>query len=85
LAYFALTFVLLLASAPLFAHHATAAYDYTKTFNLKATITGFVWANPHCRIEFDVKDDSGNTQNWIVEAFTTGEASDTSGPVTRKN
>jgi hypothetical protein len=66
---FVLALGLLVVSAPLLAHHGTAAYDYTKTLDLKATITAFVWANPHCQIEFEVKDDSGKAQRWIVEAF----------------
>lgn len=66
---FAIAFGLLVVSASLFAHHGTAAYDYTKTLNLKATITDFVWSNPHCQIEFDAKDDNGNPQHWIIEAF----------------
>ena len=49
-AIFVMTFGLLIISAPLLAHHGTAAYDYARTVNLKATITGFVWANPHCQI-----------------------------------
>jgi hypothetical protein len=68
-AIFAMSFGLLIISPLLWAHHGTAAYDYTKTVNLKATITGFVWANPHCQIEFVAKDDSGNAQHWIIEAF----------------
>jgi Family of unknown function (DUF6152) len=54
---------------PAFAHHGTAAYDYSKTLNVKATITGFKWSNPHCQIEFDFKDDTGASQHWIIEAF----------------
>ena len=68
-AFFAVTFGLLGFSTTLLAHHGTAAYDYTKTLSLKATVTNFVWANPHCQIEFDVKDENGNAQRWIVEAF----------------
>jgi Family of unknown function (DUF6152) len=49
--------------------HGTAAYDYSKTFDVKATITDFRWANPHCQIEFDVKEDNGTTEHWIIEAF----------------
>ena len=65
----ALTFGLLLVSGPVFAHHGTAAYDYSKTYNGKATITEFKWANPHCQIEFDFKSDSGAAEHWVIEAF----------------
>ncbi len=60
---------LLTISAPLFAHHGTAAYDYSKTLTEKATITSFKWANPHCQIEFDFKDDGGAVEHWNIEAF----------------
>ncbi len=59
----------LLFSAALLAHHGTAAYDYSKTFVQKSTIADFKWANPHCQIEFDFKDESGATQHWTIEAF----------------
>jgi hypothetical protein len=26
-----------------------------------------LWANPHCLLEFDVKDDKGNTVHWNAE------------------
>jgi hypothetical protein len=60
---------LLMLSVPLFAHHGTAAYDYTKTLTEKATVTSFKWANPHCQIEFDFKDDAGAAEHWNIEAF----------------
>jgi hypothetical protein len=65
----AVALALLAFSVPLFAHHGTAAYDYTKTLSEKATITGFKWANPHCQIEFDFKDDAGAVEHWNIEAF----------------
>ena len=27
---------------------------------MKGTVTEWFWANPHCFLQFDVKDDSGN-------------------------
>jgi len=51
----------LLISVPLTAHHGNAAYDTSKAVVLKdATVTKFVWANPHTIIQFDVQDDKGN-------------------------
>jgi hypothetical protein len=26
-----------------------------------------LWANPHCLLEFDVKDESGKTVHWVTE------------------
>jgi hypothetical protein len=59
---------LLAVSVPLFAHHGNAAYDAEKSYTVKGTVTEYVWANPHIFVKVDVKDDSGNTAHWIVEA-----------------
>ena len=58
----------LMLSVPLFAHHGAAAYDTTKKITLKATVTEWFWANPHCFLKFDAKDDKGNVVHWAVEA-----------------
>jgi hypothetical protein len=58
----------LAVSVPLFAHHGAAAYDTTKKITLKATVTEWFWANPHCFLKFDAKDDKGNVVHWAVEA-----------------
>jgi hypothetical protein len=39
----------------------------TQKKTLKGTITNYEMANPHSRISFDVKDDKGNVQSWVVE------------------
>jgi hypothetical protein len=31
------------------------------------TVTKFAWANPHCLVFFDVRDDNGNVVNWTAE------------------
>jgi uncharacterized protein DUF6152 len=55
-------------SVPVFAHHGNASYDYEKTVTLKGTVTQWLWANPHCLLKFDVKDDKGEVQHWVTEA-----------------
>ena len=60
---------LLAVSGTMFAHHGNIAYDTSKPVVLKnATVTKFVWANPHSFIMFDVKDDSGTVVHWAGEA-----------------
>lgn len=59
---------LLVMSSPAIAHHGTSGYDNSKMTIVKATITGFVWANPHCRVRFDTTDDTGNVTHWTIEA-----------------
>lgn len=52
-----------------FAHHGSAVYETTKVVVLKdATVTKFIWANPHSIVMFDAKDDKGNTAHWAAEA-----------------
>ena len=59
----------LLAAIPLFAHHGgTSLYDISKQLTLNATVTDFVWTNPHVEIEMDAKDDAGKVTHWILEA-----------------
>jgi hypothetical protein len=58
----------LIVSVPLSAHHGDAAFDTTaKKITMKGTVTGWVWANPHCLLQFDVTDDSGQVAHWVAE------------------
>ncbi len=54
-------------SAPLSAHHGTAAFDMEKKVTMKVTVAKWLWANPHCVLQFDAKDDSGNVVHWATE------------------
>ena len=51
-----------------FAHHGAAAYGDKVTVLKDATVTKFIWANPHTIVLFDVKDDKGNVSHWAGEA-----------------
>ena len=55
-----------MASIPLYAHHGNAAFDVGKKVTLKGTVTEWVWANPHCWLKFDVKDDKGTVVHWVA-------------------
>jgi len=58
----------LVASVPLYAHHAFAAeYDRDKPITLTGAMTKLEWTNPHARIYIDVKDDKGELVNWDFE------------------
>ncbi len=59
--------VLLMVSAPTFAHHGNAAYADEITEFTQATVTKFAWANPHALISFDAKDEKGNVVHMVVE------------------
>jgi len=53
--------------AVLLAHHGSALYDTSKRITVQAVVTDWLWANPHCLLEFDVKDDKGSTVHWNAE------------------
>ena len=59
--------IVLMLSVPLFAHHGNAALEVGKKVTIKGTVTEWLWANPHCWLKVDVKDDSGKVVNWVGE------------------
>jgi hypothetical protein len=59
---------LLLAAAPLPAHHAfSAEFDATRPIKLNATLTRVEWVNPHAWLHISVKDANGAVTNWMGE------------------
>jgi hypothetical protein len=63
------------SGSAVFAHHGAAAYDMTKPVVLKdATVTEFLWINPHPLIKADFKDEQGNVQHWTMEMGSTVSA-----------
>ena len=53
----------------LWAHHGGSEYDGRNLKTLKGTVTEYYWANPHCQIFLDVRDDSGKTVNWGIQTL----------------
>ena len=61
----------LVAAAPAFAHHGFAVeFDATKCMDLKGTLSGLSWENPHAYLRMDVKEASGKMQTWSLEMIT---------------
>ena len=57
----------LVVSVPMSAHHGDAVYDTTvKPITLKGTVTQWIWANPHCVLQFDVSE-NGQVAHWVAE------------------
>ena len=60
---------LLLASAPLLAHHSLAAeFDSSRPVTLRGKITKVEWMNPHVYVWIDAVDSAGKVSNWRVES-----------------
>ena len=62
-----LGFGLAITVAPVFAHHGNSNFNTDKKLVLKASVTEWVWANPHCWLKFDAADEKGNVTHWIAE------------------
>jgi len=53
------------------AHHGfNVEFDGTKCMDLKGTLTGVIWENPHAYLQMDVKDAGGTTVGWRLEMIT---------------
>jgi hypothetical protein len=62
------TFALLVAAAPMLAHHSFAAeYDSSKPMKITGTVSKVEWMNPHARFYVDVKEANGSVTNWNFE------------------
>ena len=59
---------LLLAAAPVKAHHAfSAEFDISKPIKLQGTLTKWEMINPHSWFHIDVKDTDGKVAEWMIE------------------
>jgi hypothetical protein len=64
---FAACIALLLATAPVFAHHSTAPYDMTNPVTVKGVVERLEWTNPHAYLYVNVKNDKGVVEEWAIE------------------
>jgi len=54
------------------AHHGWSEFDATREVALTGIVTDFHFVNPHCVVEFDVKDDKGMVRHWQGEFSSPG-------------
>jgi hypothetical protein len=64
---FVLSAGLLAVCGAALAHHGNVAYADKIVEFKQATVTKFLWSNPHSLIDFDVKDEKGNVVHWVCE------------------
>jgi uncharacterized protein DUF6152 len=70
---FAVAASLLSVLSPLFAHHGTAVFDTNKILTMKGNVTEWDWSNPHCLLQFDIKNEGGQVVHWIAETQNPAE------------
>jgi hypothetical protein len=64
-------FVLLGAAVSTFAHHGfNVEFDGSKCMDLKGTLSGLTWENPHAYLQMDVEDANGMVVSWHLEMIT---------------
>jgi hypothetical protein len=73
MAVFAVAAGLVGAPLPSFAHHGNATLDTNKVLTMKGTVTEWLWSNPHCLLQFDVKTEGGQVVHWIAETQNPAE------------
>ena len=62
---------MILAAAPVWAHHSFAAeFDEKKVVKLQGTVTQMEWVNPHVWLHLAVKNADGSIANWMIEGNT---------------
>ena len=59
--------LILAASATMFAHHGTAAFDVSKMVTVEGKITDFQYVNPHVQVFFEGKNEKGEMAMWQGE------------------
>ena len=49
------------------AHHSRGNFDLENTVELQGTILEYSWRNPHAFVTLAVENDSGETEEWLLE------------------
>ena len=67
-----LVFLAVLIPGSAGAHHGFAQFDTRSVVILKGTVTDFHFVNPHAVVEFEVKNDQGQVEEWKGELSSAG-------------
>jgi hypothetical protein len=60
---------LLLAAAPIWAHHGSTGFDQNKPVHFVGKISQIVWSNPHVVVHVDVTGPDGKAATWLVNTL----------------
>jgi hypothetical protein len=60
--------IVLLTTAPSFAHHSAVMFDDQKEITVTGKVKEFQYTNPHSWLLVDVKNDDGTVTTWGFEA-----------------
>jgi hypothetical protein len=66
--FLAMIFAGLFVSGPVLAHHGEANYDTDNLVSVKATVTSFLFINPHVQVTLERTNDKGEVEKWVCEA-----------------
>src|SRR5215472_13505562 len=66
--FLSVAFSAFILSGPVRAHHGEANYDTDKLVSVKATVTSFLFINPHVQITLDATNEKGEVEKWTCEA-----------------
>jgi Family of unknown function (DUF6152) len=64
--------VTLLLANSAWGHHGWLEFDERAEITLEGTVTDFHYVNPHCVVEFVVKDEKGQVRKWQGEFSSPG-------------
>jgi uncharacterized protein DUF6152 len=59
--------LLVIATAPVYAHHSVGLYDTEHLTTVKGVVTRIEWTSPHVFVYFAVKGDDGADVEWSME------------------
>jgi len=60
----------LVLTAPAFAHHSFAMFDFSKEVTVLGEVKEFRWRNPHIHILMNVPDGKGGMEEYDIEGGT---------------
>ncbi len=64
----------LVAVAPIWAHHGSSGYDKNKPVHFVGKVSQVEWVNPHVAVHFDATEADGKVATWVAFTIPPGTA-----------